>query len=234
METLHRVVLSMRDTAREAEVSLVTGDTKVVERGKGDGMYVNTAGIGVLDHSLAVGPAFIQPGDAILLSGDIGRHGVAILAQREGLEFETTIESDCANLAPAVLAMLEAGLEIHCMRDLTRGGLASALIEIADGRSLRLMVEEKAIPVPEQVQGACEILGLDPLYVANEGRFVVFLPESQAKNALDILRRHPVSAGAQRIGRVDSATDGLVEMVSVLGVGRILTLFSGEQLPRIC
>jgi hydrogenase expression/formation protein HypE len=234
METLHRIVLSMQKAAREAGVSLVTGDTKVVERGKGDGMYITTAGIGLIAHGRSIGPSALRPGDAVLLSGDIGRHGVAILAQREGLTFETTIESDCANLAPAALALLDAGLDVHCLRDLTRGGLATALVEIAESRHARISVEENAIPVPGEVGGACEILGLDSLYVANEGRFIAFLPESQVDQALQILRSHPVGASACRIGSVADDEAGRAEITSVLGVARLLTLFSGEQLPRIC
>jgi len=234
MESLQRVALSMRKAAREADVQLVTGDTKVVERGKGDGVYVTTAGIGSITHGRVIAPPSIRPGDAILLSGDVGRHGVAILAQREGLKFETTIESDCANLAPPVQDLLESGIDVRCLRDLTRGGLATALIEIAESRGLRLAVEEGKIPVPEEVAGACEILGLDPLYVANEGRFIAFVPEAEAERALDILRRRPVSAGACRIGHVEAEAEGRAEISSVLGVRRILTLLSGEQLPRIC
>ena len=190
MESLRRVVESMRITAAEAKVQLVTGDTKVVDKGKGDGIFVNTAGIGVVEHSLTIAPSSVRAGDVILLSGDLGRHGVAIMAMREGLSFETTIESDCAPLWEPVAALLAAGIEIHCLRDLTRGGLSSGLIEIAETAQVRITIDEMAVPVREDVAGACEILGLDPLYLANEGRFVAFVPEHATARALEILNQH--------------------------------------------
>jgi hydrogenase expression/formation protein HypE len=231
---LQRVLNSMAETARAAGVCIVTGDTKVVDRGKGDGLYVNTAGIGVIEQDLSISPASVRPGDAILINGDIGRHGIAIMAQREGLAFETTIESDCADLSGLVRALLEAGLEIHCLRDLTRGGLASTLIEISLGAGVDIEITETAVPVREDVQGACEILGFDPLYVANEGRFAAFLPAEQAERALEILRKHPLGENAALIGRVTGASRGAVQVQTALGVGRVLDLLSGEQLPRIC
>jgi hydrogenase expression/formation protein HypE len=233
-ETLWRVVQSMQQAARAAGVQLVTGDTKVVDKGKGDGLFINTAGIGVLEHSLEISPRRVRAGDAVLLSGDLGRHGMAIMSVREGLRFESAIESDCAPLAGTVLALLEAGLEIHCLRDLTRGGLASALNEIAQVSGLQVEIEQGAVPVREDVQGACEILGLDPFYVANEGRFVAFLPPRHVEAALAILRRDPHAAGACCIGRVSAGTAGLVTLRSAIGAMRILDLLSGEQLPRIC
>jgi len=174
--TLERIVAAMAEAARKAGVQIVTGDTKVVERGKGDGLYVNMAGIGWVEHDRVIAPASVRPGDVVLLSGDIGRHGMAILALREGLAFESSIESDCAPLWPAVEALFAAGVEVHCLRDLTRGGLATAVIEIAETAGRAVALEEAAVPVCEPVRGACEILGLDPLYVANEGRFVAFVP----------------------------------------------------------
>jgi hydrogenase expression/formation protein HypE len=234
MESLRRVVESMRITAAEAKVQLVTGDTKVVDKGKGDGIFVNTAGIGVVEHSLTIAPSSVRVGDVILLSGDLGRHGIAIMAMREGLSFETTIESDCAPLWEPVAALLDAGIEIHCLRDLTRGGLSSGLIEIAETAQVRISIEEMAVPVREDVAGACEILGLDPLYLANEGRFIAIVPEHATTSALEILNGHAVSCGAVRIGQVLEKPAGLVTMKSRMGTERILDMLSGEQLPRIC
>jgi hydrogenase expression/formation protein HypE len=234
METLGRVLSSMRAAADAAGVRIVTGDTKVVDRGAGDGLFINTAGIGVVEHGLTIAPASVRPGDAILLSGDIGRHGIAVMAVREGLEFDGPIASDSAPLAGPVRALLAAGVEIHCMRDLTRGGLASALVEIAEASRLPLAIEERAIPVRDEVRGACELLGLDPLYVANEGRFVCFVPAEEAERALAALRGCEPSAGATRIGRVAGDTPGLVTMTSAIGAARIIDMLSGEQLPRIC
>jgi hydrogenase expression/formation protein HypE len=234
MEDLHRVVRSMKSAAAGAGVVVVTGDTKVVDRGKGDGLFVNTAGVGVLEHDRIIGPEAVRPGDAILVSGDIGRHGVAILAARESLGFETTIESDCAPLAAPVLALLEGGIEVHCLRDLTRGGLGAALSEVAEASASRFMLEESRIPTREDVAGACEILGLDPLYVANEGRFVAFVAAGDAEAAVDLLGRHPASVGAARVGEVGDVADGLVILKTRLGPSRVIDLPSGEQLPRIC
>jgi hydrogenase expression/formation protein HypE len=234
LATLERVVASMARTAKTAAVNIVTGDTKVVDRGKGDGLFINTAGIGVLSHDLIIAPASVRSGDAILLSGDVGRHGVAIMAVREGLQFETTIETDCAPLCSPVLALLAGHINVHCLRDLTRGGLATTLIEIAESSRLHVEIGERDIPVEENVCGACEILGLDPLYLANEGRFVAFVPAAQADEALRILRKHPVSAGATRIGTVGESPAALVTLQSRIGTKRILDMHSGEQLPRIC
>jgi hydrogenase expression/formation protein HypE len=234
METLWRVVQSMRRAADAAHVQLVTGDTKVVDRGKGDGMFINTAGVGVVEAGCTIGPASVQPGDVLLLNGDIGRHGIAIMAVREGLAFETRIESDTAPLADLVLDLLGGGVDIHCMRDLTRGGLASALVEIAEAADLHIHIDEQIIPVREDVRGACEILGFDPLYIANEGRFGCFVPADQAEQALAIMRAHPRGTGATAIGHVASERSGLVTMTSTIGASRIVDMLSGEQLPRIC
>jgi hydrogenase expression/formation protein HypE len=245
IDSLQRIVRSMRCAADRAGVAIVTGDTKVVERGKGDGVYITTTGIGTIEHALRIDPTRLRPGDAILLSGDLGRHGIAILAQRDGLAFETTIESDSAPVHGPVQALLEAGLEVHCLRDLTRGGFATALVEIARASHLDLRIEEDAVVVAEPVRGACEILGLDPFYVANEGRFVCFVPDDQADRALVILRSHDVSAGAVRVGRVEQApaagplsaeraARGRVLLSTLSGASRPLEMLSGEQLPRIC
>ena len=234
MDTLWKVVSSMQQAAERAGVQIITGDTKVVDKGKGDGLFINTAGIGAVEHSLKITPKSVQPGDAILVSGDLGRHGMAIMAVREGLEFESAIESDSAPVADLVLDLLRAGIEIHCLRDLTRGGLTSALNEISETANLTLAVEEKLIPVREDVHAACEILGLDPFHVACEGRFAAFVPERDAERALAILRAHPLGAGAGKIGKVTDQRSAKVLLKSAIGAQRILDMASGEQLPRIC
>jgi len=234
METLWRVVRSMQQAAEGAGVQLVTGDTKVVDRGKGDGIFVNTSGVGIIEHDRAIAPSSVRAGDVLLLSGDIGRHGIAIMAAREGLAFEAAVESDCAALAGVVMSLIEAGVEIHCMRDLTRGGLASALVEIAEASKLHVGIQENSIPVREDVRGACEILGFDPLYVANEGRFVCFVAPQDAERALELMRAHPLSRDTRRIGTVTPQPAGLVTMKSAIGASRIVDMLSGEQLPRIC
>lgn len=235
MADLDRILTSMADTAHAAGVAIITGDTKVVERGRGDGLYVNTAGIGQVSDGVTICPTAIQTGDIILVNGDIGRHGMAIIAQREGLTMETSLESDCADLSGLVQSLLEAGIDIHCLRDLTRGGLASAVIEIAQTARLAIRLHDADIPVREDVRGACEILGFDPLYVANEGRFAAFVPADQATRALSLLKRHPLGVSAAVIGQVDgSLPDGQVSLQTLYGAERRLMLMSGEQLPRIC
>jgi hydrogenase expression/formation protein HypE len=234
MESLWRVVCSMRNAAQRCGVQVITGDTKVVDKGKGDGLFVNTTGIGVIEHAQSIAPQSVQPGDALIVSGDLGRHGMAIMAVREGLQFESTIESDSAPVHEVVSDILEAGVEIHCLRDLTRGGLASALNEIAEAAGVRIAVEEKWIPVREDIHAACEMLGLDPLHVANEGRFVAFVSPKDAERALEIMRKHEVAAGSVAIGKVTERTEPLVVLKSRIGASRILDMPSGEQLPRIC
>jgi hydrogenase expression/formation protein HypE len=234
IDTLERVVASMQAAAREAGVAVVTGDTKVVDRGKGDGLYINTAGVGAVEHDLVIAPSAVRNGDAIILSGDIGRHGMAIMAVREGLQFESAIASDCAPLTTPVLDLVGSGVEVHCLRDLTRGGLASALNEIAGAAAVGMTIDERRILVREDVRGACELLGFEPLYVANEGRFVAFVPDAQAARAVDLLRRHPVTEHADVIGHVSAAPPGLVVLRSLIGAARVVEMLSGEQLPRIC
>jgi len=234
METLWQIAQSMQRAAEKAGVQLVTGDTKVVDKGKGDGVFINTAGIGIIEYDRPIAPASVKPGDRVLLSGDIGRHGVAIMAVREGLAFETTIESDCAAVSGLVMALLEAGIEIHCLRDLTRGGLASAIVEIAEASGCSIQLEERNIPVREAVRGACEMLGLDPLYVANEGRFLAIVAPADADRALQIMRAHPLGEGASLVGRVTDDRTGLVSLKSLVGTSRVIDRLSGEQLPRIC
>jgi len=236
METLRTVVASMQQAAADANVKLVTGDTKVVDKGKGDGIFINTSGIAVIESNVntPIGPASVQPGDAVIVSGDLGRHGIAILSVREGLEFESPILTDCANVWPSVEALLSAGIEIHCLRDLTRGGMATTLNEIASDRNVSIRLDEALIPVDEVVQGACEILGLDPLYVANEGRFAVFVPEAQADAALELMKKVEVSEAAVRVGTVEQNPGGTVVLQSRIGGNRVVDMLSGEQLPRIC
>jgi hydrogenase expression/formation protein HypE len=235
METLWQVVQSMQQAATATGVQIITGDTKVVDRGKGDGIFINTTGVGVIEHEQFIAPTSVEPGDLIILNGDLGRHGMAIMAVREGLEFETTIKSDSASCSSLVLELLAEGLTIHCLRDLTRGGLASALNEIAIAAGITIQIKETAIPVREEVRGACEILGFDPLYIANEGRFITFLPETSLDQALKIIKSQ--NSEASIIGRVTGkSTDkiGLVTIESSIGTTRIIDMLSGEQLPRIC
>jgi hydrogenase expression/formation protein HypE len=232
METLWRVICSMRDAAQRCAVQIVTGDTKVVDKGKGDGLFINTAGVGVLEHSLVIAPASVRAGDAVLVSGDLGRHGMAVMSVREGLEFQGKIESDSAPVSDTVRALLAAGVEIHCLRDLTRGGLAGALNEIAEAARQRIIIDEQSVPVREDVHAACELLGLDPFQVACEGRFIAFVPAKDAAPALAILKRH--DAAAEKIGMVETAGPPWVVMKSAIGATRILDMSSGEQLPRIC
>jgi hydrogenase expression/formation protein HypE len=230
---LRRIVESMQKTAAAAGVSIVTGDTKVVERGKGDGVFINTAGIGLVRDGVEIAPARVRAGDAVILSGDIGRHGIAVLAAREGLRFETSVESDCAALAAPVLGLIEAGVEVRCLRDLTRGGLATALIEIAEQAGVTIEIEENAVNVCDEVRGACEILGFDPLYLANEGRFVAFVPQGQTEHALAALRAAAPETVPAVVGRV-LAGSGEVTLRTSLGSRRTIDMLSGEQLPRIC
>ena len=236
METLRTVVNSMQAAAAKAKVKLVTGDTKVVDKGKGDGIFVNTSGIGIIEANVksSISPAAVQPGDAVIVSGDLGRHGIAILSVREGLEFESPILSDTDCVWPAVEGLLNAGIEIHCLRDLTRGGLATTLNEIAGDRNVCVKLEEALIPINETVQSACEILGLDPLYVANEGRFAVFVPAVQADAALEVMQKIPASQASVRVGSVAEAPARMVLLQSRIGGSRVVDMLSGEQLPRIC
>jgi len=234
METLWRVVCSMERAAREAGVDIVTGDTKVVDKGKGDGLFINTAGIGIVDAGVDVSPQRIRAGDAVLLSGDVGRHGIAVMIAREDLSLQADIQSDLAPLADVVGRLFDEGIRVHCLRDLTRGGLASGLVELAEAAGLGIEIEERAIPVVDEVAGVCELLGLDPLYVANEGRFVAVVSEADAGRALDILHSHALGRDASIIGAVTDHPLGRVTMQSKIGVVRNVDLLSGEQLPRIC
>lgn len=231
MSELRAIVESMRLAAIAAGVQLVTGDTKVVDRGKADGLYINTSGVGAVRHD--VGPLRIEPGDAIILSGDLAAHGMAIMSVREGLAFDAPIVSDTAPLVAPVNALFEAGIDVHCLRDLTRGGLSSALNELSQSCGCAMAVDERSVPVQPVVASACEILGLDPMYVANEGRFVAFVPPEQASAAVDALREAGCS-NAIACGQVTTERRAAVHIDSRFGARRIMHMLSGEQLPRIC
>lgn len=231
---LESIVMAMRDAACRAGVPIVTGDTKVVERGKGDGVFITTTGVGVMGHRVDISPAAVRAGDAVIVSGDLGAHGIAVLSERDGLDFDGAVSSDTAPLWKPVEALLEAGVEVHCLRDLTRGGLASAVNEIAATSMTSLSIDERAIPVGRVVRAACEMLGLDPLYVANEGRFVAIVRAADADLAVEVLRTVGVSRGAVIAGRVTDGDPGLVMLQSRAGDQRVLDMLSGEQLPRIC
>jgi hydrogenase expression/formation protein HypE len=232
---LAAIVEAMAKAAAGAGVQIVTGDTKVVERGHGDGCYIHTAGIGVLREGIAVGPQRAQPGDAILVSGTLGDHGMAILSVREGLEFESPIRSDCASLNGMIGAVLDAaGSAVHTMRDPTRGGLASTLNEIASASGVGIEIDETRLPVRAEVQSACELLGLDPVYVANEGKAVFFVAPEAAERVLEVLRAHPLGREAARIGQVTTAHPKLLVARTAMGANRVIPLQIGEQLPRIC
>lgn len=234
METLGQITSSLAAACRIAGVQLVTGDTKVVNKGHGDGLYINTTGIGLIPANVDIGPRKAQPGDAVIVSGTLGDHGMAILSVREGLEFETEIRSDSAPLHGLAEAMIEASAEIHCLRDATRGGLAAALNELAAASNVGIVIEERKVPVRPAVQAACEMLGFDPMYVANEGKCVVFVPGSSAEAVLAAMRAHPLGAEAVIIGHVVAEHPGLVIAKTGIGGSRVVDLPAGELLPRIC
>ena len=234
LDVLGRVATSMGRAAGRAGVRLATGDTKVVEQGHGDGLYVTTTGIGVIPPGVELSPDRIRPGDQIVVSGDIGVHGIAVLSVREGLEFGTEIRSDSAPLHGLVAAMLDACPDIHAMRDCTRGGLGASLCELAETANVGIEFDEPSVPVPEAVRSACGFLGLDPLHVANEGKLVAFVPSDAVDEVVAAMRAHPAGAGAARIGAVVDAHLGTVVARTALGTTRIVDLPLGEQLPRIC
>ena len=234
LDILDRIVRSMGDAARLAGVPIVAGDTKVVERGKADGLYINTTCVAVADAELRPSPERARAGDVVIISAPVGRHGMAIMAAREGLAFETTITSDSACLAGLVDRLRAEKIDVHVLRDPTRGGVASALNEIAASSCIGIELDEIELPVPDDVRAACEVLGLDPLYVANEGVLIAIVDDSDADHVLQTLRSHPLGASACRIGRVTASHPRVVSLRTGLGGTRIVDLLPGDQLPRIC
>ncbi|MBL7961755.1 hydrogenase expression/formation protein HypE [bacterium] len=234
MEDLWRIVLSMKRAAGKAGVQIVTGDTKVVDKGKGDKIFINTSGIGIIENGRNISPVNARIGDTILLNGRIADHGIAIMSAREGLTFDTTVESDTAALNGLVESMYGVTKNIHVLRDPTRGGIASALNEIAMTANIGIHIEEDKIPMTEEVKGACEILGLDPLYIANEGKLLAFIAPEDVEKVLNAMRAHPLGKDTQIIGKVVSEHPKNVVMKTSIGSLRIVDMLSGEQLPRIC
>jgi hydrogenase expression/formation protein HypE len=234
MEDLWQIVQAMKTAADRSGVQIVTGDTKVVDRGKGDGIFINTAGIGFIQAGREIAPSSAKAGDVIIVSGEIAQHGIAIMSVRENLEFETTIQSDCAPLNSLVDAMFAASTGIHVLRDPTRGGVASALNEIAESSQCGIRISEREIPVNAEVRGACELLGFDPLYVANEGKLIAFVDASEAEKVLAAMKNHPLGTRSSIIGQVVAEHPGTVVMTTSIGSSRVVDMLSGEQLPRIC
>lgn len=234
IETLAQVAASLAERARQVGVRVVTGDTKVVEKGHGDGLYINTSGIGRIPAGVNIAPHLAQPGDLIILSGTLGDHGMAILSVRQGLAFETEIVSDSGDLSSLVSAMLGVTTDIHCLRDATRGGLAAALNELATASGCGMRIDETRLPVKPAVHAACEMLGLDPLYVANEGKLVAIVPGEQGASLLSAMRKHPMGAEAAIIGEVVAEHPGMLVMRTAIGASRVIDLPAGELLPRIC
>jgi len=231
---LDAIAASMAAACREAGVALVTGDTKVVDKGHGDGVYINTTGIGLVPPGVVIGPHRARPGDAVLVSGNLGEHGIAIMSMRKGLDFQVSVESDSAPLNGLVAEMLAVTTDIHALRDPTRGGLASTLNEIARASGVGIELDERAVPIPAPVRAACEMLGLDPFYVANEGKLVAIVPAEHAEALLARMRAHRYGANAATIGRVVADHPGLVVARTGIGGMRVVDMLVGEQLPRIC
>jgi hydrogenase expression/formation protein HypE len=231
---LERIVASMALSAKEAGVTIVAGDTKVVDRGSADQIFINTAGVGIVPRGIEIGGANARPGDVVMVNGPLGMHGLTIMSQREGLRFSFPLQSDCAPLNGLVAAMLEADQRVHCLRDPTRGGLATTLNELAAQSQVGIEIEETHIPIPESVRAGCELLGLDPLYVANEGKLVAIVPPEAEISVLEAMLGHRYGQGATTIGRVTSAHPGRVVLHTTLGAHRILDMLTGAQLPRIC
>jgi hydrogenase expression/formation protein HypE len=231
---LKTIITSIKETADEAGVKIVTGDTKVVERGSADKLFINTAGIGLIPNGVDISGSKAVPGDAVILSGTIGDHGIAVLSRRQGLSFGTTLESDCAPLGKMVAAMLKASKNIHVLRDPTRGGLATTLNELAKQSNVGIHIDESKIPVRDEVIGACEMLGFDPLYIANEGKMIVIASASDCDKVLAAIKRNKYGKNAAVIGEVTANQPGRVVMKTLLGANRIIDMLVGEPLPRIC
>jgi hydrogenase expression/formation protein HypE len=234
IDVLRQVAVSMQAAAAEAGVLIVTGDTKVVERGHGDGMFITTTGVGLVPDGVNVSVERAQPGDRLLMSGYIAQHGMAVLARREGLDFDTGLESDTAALHPLVQEIFAVTRDVHVLRDPTRGGLATTLNEIAERSEVGILIEEEDLPIQPEVEGLCEILGLDPLYVANEGKLVAVVPQCDAEGVLNAMRAHPLGSQASIIGHVTAAPPGVVYLRTCVGGTRIVDVPVGDQLPRIC
>lgn len=234
MDELGEIARRMGEAARAAGVAIIAGDTKVVDRGHGDGLYINTTGFGWIPHGVDIGPERARPGDAVLVSGTLGDHGMAIMSVREGLSFASPVESDSAALHGMVAAILEVATEVHVLRDPTRGGLAASLNEIAEASGVGIAIDERAVPVRDEVRAACEILGMDPMHVANEGKLVAIVPGDQAAAVLDAMRGTPLGRAAARIGQVTDEHPGTVTARTGIGGRRIVDRQIGEQLPRIC
>jgi hydrogenase expression/formation protein HypE len=234
IEDLWKIVLSMKEAARKSGIKIVTGDTKVVDKGKGDKIFINTSGIGIIKEGMNISPKRCMPGDKIILSGRISDHGIAIMSAREGLEFETTIVSDTAPLIDLLECIEKFGDKIHVMRDPTRGGIASSLNEIAEIAKVGMLIDEEKIPILDEVKGACEILGLDPLYIANEGKMIAIVSNEMADNVFKEWRKTDLGKESEIIGEVTSENPGTILMKTTIGSKRIVDMISGEQLPRIC
>jgi len=234
MSDLRLIMSSVREAALEAGVQVVTGDTKVVDRGSADRLFINSAGVGVIATGVDISGSNARPGDSVIISGSIGEHGIAVISRREGLQFSSSVESDCAPLNKLVAEMLDSGVEIRCLRDPTRGGLASTLNEFASSSGVGIRIEESSIPVKEPVQAACELLGFDPLYVANEGKLVAVVAAEGAEKLLDTMHRSRYGSEAAIIGDIVPDHPGRVVMKTVMGASRIVDMLVGEQLPRIC
>lgn len=231
---LGKVVNSMAAAAKKAGVAIIAGDTKVVDKGHGDGLFINTSGMGLIPDGVDIGPHKAQPGDVVILSGTIGDHGMAVMSVREGLQFETAIQSDTAALHDLIGAVLAVTSDVHVLRDPTRGGVASSLNEIAQASQVGIVVEEQVVPVKTAVRSACELLGMDPIFVANEGKVLVIVPQKSAEQVLHAMQQHPLGREAVVIGRVVAEYPGLVVMQTALGGKRVVSMQIGEQLPRIC
>jgi hydrogenase expression/formation protein HypE len=234
MEDLWKIVLSMKEAADKAGIRIVTGDTKVVEHGSGDLIFINTSGVGRVVEGVRIDPSACKSGDVILLNGCIGDHGVAVLSAREELQFQTPLKSDTAPLNGLVDAILHLTKDISVLRDPTRGGIATTLNEISHSSGIGMVLDERSIPIRQEVRGVCEVLGLDPLYIANEGKLLVILPEREAKRVLEVMRNHPLGLEASMIGRCTGDHPGVVRMTTSIGSSRIVDVLTGEQLPRIC